>query len=110
MAALKNPTAEIELAPLIEAIRQRMAPSAVWLFGSRARGDARPDSDWDIMVAVPDDAPETLLDPLTAWQLARASGTRATVFVARSSELAEAWGRPNTIGFDLARDGRRLDV
>ncbi|MFZ1964534.1 MAG: nucleotidyltransferase domain-containing protein [Roseiarcus sp.] len=25
-------------------------PSAIWLFGSRARGDARPDSDFDLLV------------------------------------------------------------
>ena len=25
----------------------------VWLFGSRARGDARPDSDWDFLVLTP---------------------------------------------------------
>lgn len=31
-------------------------PEQVWLFGSRARGDARDDSDWDLLVVVPDDA------------------------------------------------------
>ena len=25
-------------------------PGAIWLFGSRARGDARPDSDFDLLV------------------------------------------------------------
>ena len=30
---------------------QEIDPQAeVWLFGSRARGDARPDSDWDFLV------------------------------------------------------------
>ena len=27
---------------------------AIWLFGSRARGDARPDSDFDLLVVLPD--------------------------------------------------------
>ena len=27
----------------------------VWLYGSRARGTAREDSDWDILVLTPDD-------------------------------------------------------
>lgn len=30
---------------------QEIDPQAeVWLFGSRARGDARPDSDWDFLI------------------------------------------------------------
>jgi len=32
-------------------------PLRIYLFGSAARGDASPDSDYDIMVVVPDDAP-----------------------------------------------------
>jgi Nucleotidyltransferase domain len=31
-----------------------LRPLSVWLFGSRARGDARPDSDFDILVVLPD--------------------------------------------------------
>lgn len=38
-------------------------PVAVWLFGSRARGDARPDSDYDFPVVAPDDR-----DIQQAWQ------------------------------------------
>lgn len=30
-------------------------PQAIWLFGSRARGDARADSDFDLMAVFPDD-------------------------------------------------------
>lgn len=30
-------------------------PEAIVLFGSRARGDHRPDSDWDVLVLLPDD-------------------------------------------------------
>ncbi|TIL76114.1 MAG: nucleotidyltransferase domain-containing protein [Mesorhizobium sp.] len=44
-----------EIKPLIDEIRLRLSPDSIWLFGSRARGDNRPDSDWDILVALPDD-------------------------------------------------------
>ena len=41
----------------IARIVETMNPEAVYLFGSRARGDARPDSDYDLLVIVSDDAP-----------------------------------------------------
>lgn len=35
----------------VKQVIQQIDPQAeVWLFGSRARGDARPDSDWDFLV------------------------------------------------------------
>ncbi len=36
--------------------------NSVWLTGSRVRGDARPDSDWDVLVYSPDapSAPDEL--------------------------------------------------
>ncbi len=33
-------------------------PEEIWLFGSTARGDARPQSDIDFLVVVPDDQPD----------------------------------------------------
>lgn len=98
-----------ELQPLVDAIEARFAPEAIWLFGSRARGDNRSDSDWDIVVAVPDDAPQELLDPLVGWTLQRDLGIPATVLAMTSGALEETWGAPNTIGYVLARDGRLLE-
>ena len=98
------------LVPLVAALNGRFAPDAIWLFGSRARGDHGPDSDWDLVLALSDTAPEADLDPLEAWLVARRFGVRATILAARSGDIDEAWGVPNTIGYDLAREGRRLRV
>lgn len=35
-----------------------LRPRSIWLFGSRARGDARPDSDFDLLVVLPDGLPD----------------------------------------------------
>jgi uncharacterized protein len=48
---------------LAEIVRRLVAayqPERVYLFGSHARGEAGPDSDYDLMVVVPDDAPPSL--------------------------------------------------
>jgi predicted nucleotidyltransferase len=45
---------------LIEIVRRLVEayqPERIYLFGSKARGDASPDSDYDLMVVVPNDAP-----------------------------------------------------
>ena len=39
---------------VIDRIVEVLAPEQIWLFGSRARGTAGPDSDWDLLVVVPD--------------------------------------------------------
>jgi uncharacterized protein len=98
-----------EIRPLIDAIRVRLRPDAVWLFGSRARGDSHPDSDWDILVAVPDDTAPELLDPLVGWTIQNEVGIPASVLCTTSSEFAESWGARNTLGYAIARDGRLLD-
>ncbi len=87
-----------------------MGPVSIWLFGSRARGDAKGDSDWDLLIGLPDGASADLLDPMTGWTLQKEAGVSATILTARSSDLSDAWGVPNTLGYDLARDGKRLDV
>jgi predicted nucleotidyltransferase len=51
----------IENDPLLAEIVRRLVeayqPERIYLFGSKARGDAGPDSDYDLMVVVPDSAP-----------------------------------------------------
>jgi predicted transcriptional regulator/predicted nucleotidyltransferase len=46
------------LAFLRDRLVASLRPKAVWLFGSRARGDARPDSDFDLLVVLPDGLPD----------------------------------------------------
>lgn len=45
------------LAEIVDRIIAAYQPERIYLFGSKARGDAGPDSDYDLLVVVPDDAP-----------------------------------------------------
>ncbi len=48
------------LAFLIDRMVLTAKPTALWLFGSRAREDARPDSDFDFLAIFPDDRGEEI--------------------------------------------------
>ena len=95
---------------LLNVVRERIQPSEIWLFGSRARGDHRPDSDWDLIAVVRDDASFDVDDPVLPWRIARESGVPSTLLVTRRSDLDDVWGRVNTLGYELAREGLRIDV
>ena len=57
-ATLTTPSAED---PVLTEIVQRLAsvyqPERIYLFGSTACGDAGPDSDYDLLILLPDDSP-----------------------------------------------------
>ena len=68
-------------------------PDQVWLFGSRARGEARTDSDWDLMAILPDAAPADDLDTASVWRRLRDLRLRRVeVFTMTRGEF-ETWRR-----------------
>ena len=81
------------LPQLVARIVEVLHPVQVWLFGSRARGEARADSDWDFMAILPDDAPDEDLDLASVWRRLRDLRLqRVEVFTITRSEL-ETWKR-----------------
>lgn len=92
------------LARIIEAMR----PDQIWLFGSRARGGARPSSDWDLLVVVPDDSTEEEMDLMHAWQLIRDLRIPADVIPVRRSEFEEARDLVGTLVRTVVGEGRRV--
>jgi predicted nucleotidyltransferase len=103
-APINNPA----LGRFVALAKDRLHASEVWLVGSRARGDNTLESDWDLIVVLPDDAPEAALDSLAVWQIGRDAGLIADVVAERKSDLAAAADVPNTLAYALSREGRRL--
>jgi predicted nucleotidyltransferase len=86
-------------------IEEKYHAEQVWLFGSRARGDADPWSDWDLFVVVPDETDERDLDPLVAWQLQRGSGVHADVIPCKATDFRNACDTVNTLSYVVACEG-----
>ena len=79
-------------------------PQRVILFGSRARGDARRDSDIDLLVIVDDDTSEEKL----GWKAGRAahrSRHAADVFPMRAETFERDRGIANTLAAEADADG-----
>lgn len=99
---------QVDVAPirsLLDRIISRWHPQQVWLFGSRARGDAASESDWDLFVVVDDGVDETELDPGIGRRLRRECGVRADVIPWRASEFTEFRDTPNTLAYSVANEG-----
>ncbi len=66
---------------LAEVVRRLLAayqPEALYLFRSKARGDEGPDSDYDLLVVVPDDASAERRDRRLAMRPSGAPAPRPT--------------------------------
>lgn len=96
--------------PLLERMLSHFHPVAVVLFGSRARGQQREDSDWDLLVIVPDDAPEAVFEPTFCWRAQRgaAPGVFADVIPKRYSDFEAEKRGIATLAAAAYRDGITL--
>lgn len=100
---------KIDLSPvqgLLDLISERCDPVSVWLFGSRAKGTAREDSDWDLLVILSDRVPieeqESVVDP---WELRRLTRVNAEILCCGDSDFRSASDIPNTLAYEIARTG-----
>lgn len=56
------------LGVIVDRLVQIYHPERIYLFGSAARGDAGQDSDYDLMIVVPDSTPREERDPGLAYR------------------------------------------
>ena len=103
------PTAEDPV--LSEAVRRLVKayqPRYIYLFGSVARGDAGPDSDYDIMVVVPDEAPREMRDCDLAYRALRGMGIAKDVLVWTRSEFEKRLHLKASLPSAVVREGKLL--
>ena len=87
MTTSASTSADPAVARLLAILVEELRPLQVWLFGSRAEGRARPDSDYDVLVVLPDDAPAADFDDRRVWRLGDRAGVVADIVPCTKSEF-----------------------
>jgi uncharacterized protein len=107
MATTDTRTAEEIIAEMTRRIVERFDPLQVILFGSRARGDARPDSDVDLLVVF-QTCENTRLQAVAISSELQGLGVSKDVVVTTPDEIT-AWGHLiGTVLEPALREGRVL--
>lgn len=66
---------------VVQRLVEAYQPESIYLFGSVARGDADADSDYDLLIIVPDDAPPERRQSRLAYHVLRGTGTAVDALV-----------------------------
>jgi uncharacterized protein len=95
------PAEERLLQGIVERLVHAYRPRQIYFFGAKARNDSGPNSDFDLLVVVPDTAPDTLKRSRLAYEVLRGTGTAVDVVVltgsAFQSRLPVAASLPATV-------------
>lgn len=83
---------EPRLRNLIALCQAELFAEEIWLFGSRARGDHRPGSDWDILVVARDGTSEEKIGPISACRVGRRSGVNCDLLTVTKSDTGMGAG------------------
>jgi predicted nucleotidyltransferase len=96
---------------LNEIVRRLVAayqPLLVYLFGSKARGDAGPDSDYDLMLVVSDTAPPARRRSRLAYEVLWDTGAAADVRVWTEGQFESRLHVKASVPSTVIREGRLL--
>ncbi|MDP2995954.1 MAG: nucleotidyltransferase domain-containing protein [Bryobacterales bacterium] len=83
-------------------------PLRIYLFGSAARGDAGPDSDYDIMVVVPDNAPREQQDCGIGYRALWGVGLAKDILVWTNTEFEKRLHLRASLPSTILREGKLL--
>ena len=93
---------------LTEAVTRLVAtyhPLRIYLFGSKARGDDNEDSDYDLMVVVPDEMPKELRKTRRAYEAMRGTGVAADIIVWQNSDFQNRLVVPTSLPATVMQEG-----
>ena len=95
-----------DVAPeLLERVIRYFSPRRVILFGSRARGQARADSDTDLLVILDDDAASEQLTLRAGWEARRGYDRATDVIPVRNCVYERKARIVGTLAYEASLDG-----
>ena len=101
-------TSDSRLAEVVRRLVEAYVPERVYLFGSQARGDVGPDSDYDLLLVVRDDSPRDKRSSRLAYEALRGTGTAADVLVCTSGWFDRRAGLKASLPGTVLREGKLL--
>lgn len=87
-------TEEAALKAVVRRLVDALRPLRIYLFGSRAEGRARPDSDFDLVVVLDDDAPNRDADYDDVYRPIQGLGVGCDVIPCTASEFNDVLSDP----------------
>lgn len=100
--------ADPALAELTRRLVEVYQPTRIFLFGSVARGDAGVDSDYDVLVVVPDDAPPERRRSRLAYETLWGTGIAADVLVWTEGQFNSRLHVISSLPATVMREGKLL--
>jgi hypothetical protein len=112
MAVIKNfgghATADQALHEVVHRLVKALDPVAIDLLGSRARGTARPDSDFDLMVVTRPEDGEAGYDYARPMRRSSVAVSPATCCRFPAPDFLEDKDDPTSLCFEAANHGKKL--
>lgn len=99
---------DLKLAEMVERLKDGLHPSRIYLFGSRARGEATPDSDYDLFVVVAQSDEPKYKRCQRAYSLLRGLGVSKDIVIFTQQEFDRGLDVPATLPSTVLREGRLL--
>lgn len=108
MPAPSATSPSVVLQDIVRRLVAAYEPTRIYLFGSMARGDAGVDSDYDVLVLVPDDAGRERRQSRLGYQALQGTGYAVDVLVWRESEFDVRLSLNASLPATVQREGKLL--
>lgn len=102
------PAHDAKLAEIVRRLVPAYRPERIYLFGSMARGNTGPDSDYDVLVVVPDDATPERRDSDLGYRGLRGTGIAADVIVWTRSAFERRKHVVTSLPATVLREGKLI--